>query len=69
MKCTQATQLLSQKMERHLSTKEHVSLKLHTAMCPACRRFGEQMEQLRDISKTFVSQPDNNPSATDEKSH
>lgn len=54
MKCTEATQLLSEKLERPLSTKEKVNLGVHTAMCPACRRFGKQMQMLRTISQHYV---------------
>ncbi|SBT15927.1 hypothetical protein MGA5115_00001 [Marinomonas gallaica] len=58
MKCTQATQLLSEKLDRPLSNKEKMNLGIHTAMCPACRQFGKQMLSLRDISQRYVKQSD-----------
>ncbi|MBM6550778.1 zf-HC2 domain-containing protein [Marinomonas ostreistagni] len=58
MKCTEATQLLSEKLDRPLSTKEKVSLGMHTAMCPACRQFGKQMSALREITQRYVQSDD-----------
>lgn len=58
MSCHQATQLLSEKLDRPLETKEKISLGVHTTMCPACRRFAQQMEELRSISKRYTKNPD-----------
>ena len=58
MKCTQATQMLSEKLERPLNTSEKLSLGMHTAMCPACRQFGRQMLRLRDLTQRYVTTPD-----------
>ncbi|WP_417551721.1 zf-HC2 domain-containing protein [Marinomonas fungiae] len=58
MKCTEATQLLSEKMDRPLSNKEKLNLGIHTAMCPACRQFGKHMLSLREISQQYVKQND-----------
>ncbi|SBS29608.1 hypothetical protein MAQ5080_01443 [Marinomonas aquimarina] len=58
MKCTEATQLLSEKMDRPLSNKEKINLGVHTAMCPACRQFGKQMLSLREICQRYVKQAD-----------
>lgn len=55
MKCTQATQLLSEKLERPLNTTEKLSVGMHTAMCPACRRFGKQMLLLRGLARRYVA--------------
>lgn len=54
MDCKQATQLLSEKMDRPLTTKEKLALKMHTAMCSGCRQFSAQMEDLRFISKRYT---------------
>ncbi|ETX12308.1 hypothetical protein MUS1_01515 [Marinomonas ushuaiensis DSM 15871] len=55
MNCKQATQLLSEKLDRPLNRKEKISLGIHTTMCVPCRQFGLQMEELRDISKSYVN--------------
>ncbi|ASP37986.1 hypothetical protein CHH28_04510 [Bacterioplanes sanyensis] len=60
LNCEQATRLQSESMERPLSLKEKVELKLHTAMCNACRRFGRQVGSLRDMSRQYRDQQDNN---------
>ena len=52
--CKQATQLLSEKLDRKLTKKEKISLCLHTTICGCCRKFSGQMEEIRDISKLYV---------------
>ncbi|MDC0610678.1 zf-HC2 domain-containing protein [Vibrio sp.] len=54
MNCKHATRLLSEKLDRELSTKEKISLKMHIAMCSACRKFGSQMGDIRKISKRYI---------------
>ncbi|MGR0279207.1 zf-HC2 domain-containing protein [Marinomonas dokdonensis] len=54
MKCKEATQLLSEKLDRPLDRKEKLALAMHTAMCPPCRQFGKQMEDLRFIAKAYI---------------
>lgn len=58
IKCKQATQMLSEKLDRPLSAKEKVRLTLHTLICSPCRQFGEQMKIMREISKTFTKEDD-----------
>ncbi|WP_021020546.1 zf-HC2 domain-containing protein [Vibrio gazogenes] len=55
MNCKQATRLLSERMERTLTTKEKLALRLHTSMCSSCRRFGNQMDDIRLLSKRYMS--------------
>jgi predicted anti-sigma-YlaC factor YlaD len=54
LNCRQATQLLSERLDRELTTKEKLALKMHTAMCTACRRFGQQVEEISHISKIYT---------------
>ncbi|QMV13318.1 zf-HC2 domain-containing protein [Vibrio spartinae] len=54
MNCKQATRLLSERMERTLTTKEKLALRLHTSMCSSCRRFGKQMDDIRSLSKVYM---------------
>lgn len=56
MNCKQATQLMSEKLDRPLQAKEKISLGIHTTMCVSCRHFGKQMEELRDISKAYINE-------------
>jgi predicted anti-sigma-YlaC factor YlaD len=55
LNCKQATQLLSERLDRSLQTKEKVAVTLHTTMCPACRRFGKQLEEMSNISKAYLN--------------
>ncbi|WP_225672914.1 zf-HC2 domain-containing protein [Thalassolituus marinus] len=58
MNCEQATRLMSEAQERPLNLKEKTELKFHTVMCSGCRRFGEQMTVLRQLTK--ASRPNDN---------
>ena len=58
LKCQQATQLLSEQLERPLSRGEVWSLRLHTSLCKSCRNFGKQMPQLRQILQAYKQQQD-----------
>jgi hypothetical protein len=51
--CRQATQLLSEKQDRQLVLKAQSSLQLHLLICRSCRRFGQQMKTLSQLSKDF----------------
>jgi hypothetical protein len=46
--------MLSEKLDRPLSTKEKLNLGVHTSMCSSCRQFGKQMQELRFISKRYT---------------
>lgn len=54
LNCRQATQLLSERLDRELTTKEKLALKMHTTICSACRRFGQQVEEISHISKIYT---------------
>ncbi len=47
LNCRQTSQLLSQSLDRPLSFRERLSLRLHLLMCGACRRFAKQLRFLR----------------------
>lgn len=54
MNCKQATQLMSEKLDRPLRIKEKISLAVHKIMCIGCRRFSLQMDKLRTVSKRYT---------------
>lgn len=58
LNCQQATEKLSQAQDRPLGTLEHLSLKLHVAMCVHCRRAGQQMALLRRLSQHYAQRKD-----------
>lgn len=54
LKCKQATELMSQSLDRKLTLKERTALKLHLLICTGCDNCNKQMglihqamEQLR----------------------
>jgi predicted anti-sigma-YlaC factor YlaD len=47
LNCRQATELMSQRMDRKLGLAERLSLRMHLMMCSGCRNFGRQMSFLR----------------------
>jgi len=52
--CQQTTRLLSDGQERKLSFKERAELKVHVIMCSGCRNFAQQMNLLREITRTYA---------------
>ena len=60
--CKQASQLLSQSMDRRLSRRELIGLRLHLMLCSMCRRFGRQIAGIRFVVRRFrqqIEQDDN----------
>ena len=54
MNCRKATELLSQAQEHPLSWRQKMPLKLHLALCSACKNFSQQMLFLRQAARTFA---------------
>ncbi len=57
LNCKQATELMSQKMDRNLHFGMRMSLRMHLMMCSGCRNFSRQMEFLRRASRKVSQQP------------
>lgn len=51
MSCKQVSYLLSQQLDRKLSTSERVSLRFHLMMCSGCTNCRNNMLFLRKASK------------------
>jgi predicted anti-sigma-YlaC factor YlaD len=47
LSCKQASQLISQSLDRRLSLRERVSVRMHLAICDMCRRFTRQLHSIR----------------------
>lgn len=52
--CKQASQLISQSLDRQLSLRERFVLKLHLLICEYCTRFGQQVRKLRVAIKQMT---------------
>lgn len=47
LSCKQASQLVSQALDRPLTRRERWALRLHLWMCAGCRRFNRQLILIR----------------------
>ncbi|SDL37393.1 Putative zinc-finger [Franzmannia pantelleriensis] len=53
MMCKEATRLMSLKQDRRLTFQERLSLRLHLAMCGACRECDRQFSLLNQAGQRF----------------
>ncbi len=51
--CKHATELMSQELDRKLSWRERMALRLHLMMCNGCHRYRKQMEFLRRAMRRY----------------
>jgi len=56
--CREASRLISEGMDRHLSFMEKVALRLHVSVCDACTRFSSQLAFLRRALERFPGPDD-----------
>lgn len=57
--CKQASQLISQSLDRPLSWYELMRLRLHLILCDACKRFRQQLYLLRHSLHKLTSSTEN----------
>jgi len=60
LSCKQASQLISQSLDRPLMLRERFALKLHLFFCDFCKRFSQQVQTLRNAIKAMVHTIENN---------
>ena len=60
LSCKQTSQIISQSLDRPLTMRERVALKLHLLVCKYCKRFSQQVQTLRVAIKTVVSSIESN---------
>lgn len=53
MMCKEATRLMSLRQDRPLTFQERLSLRLHLAMCAACRECDRQFTLLHGVGRRF----------------
>lgn len=56
--CRKATLLMSLKLDRPLTRREQLQLRLHTLMCSACRRCESQFELLHGLGNKLPDTDD-----------
>ena len=54
MNCLNATKMISVAKERPLSLKEKVGLKTHLLICPYCRAFAQNCDEMSKLMKEFA---------------
>ncbi len=58
LSCKEATQLVSEGLDRELSFWQRMSLRLHVLMCRACSRYTRQVKALDEaVSKHYCGDP------------
>lgn len=62
LNCKEASQLISQSLDRPLSWSECWQLKIHLWMCNACRRFKQQLNQLKQHLKMLMQKTEHDES-------
>jgi len=58
LSCREASQLISEGMDRRLSISERIGVRLHVSICDACTRFTAQVAFLRRALKVFPGPDD-----------
>ena len=48
LSCREASRLISESLDRELTRRERWSLRIHTCLCRACRRFAHQTNMIRE---------------------
>jgi hypothetical protein len=59
LKCKQASQLISQSLDRPLSWFDRVQLRFHLFICDACNSFNRQLNQLRAAVQRITQHTEN----------
>ena len=60
LNCKQASQIISQSLDRPLTLRERLALKFHLIICKYCKRFSQQLQTLRVAMNTFVNSIESN---------
>lgn len=56
LSCKQASQLVSQSLDRKLARRELIALRLHLLLCSMCRRFTRQITTMRSMVRQLRQQ-------------
>ena len=59
MNCKQASQVISQSLDRKLSLRERFALKFHLLICNACKHFNQQLLAMRTSFKKLNASIEN----------
>ena len=62
LSCKDASQIISQSLDRQLTTRERFALKLHLLICRYCKRFSQQIQAIRVALKQAINAVENDDS-------
>ncbi|AUM00218.1 hypothetical protein B4966_08600 [Rhodocyclaceae bacterium] len=54
LSCKEATRLCSEALDRPLSLRERLALRMHLMMCSGCTNYHDQMAFIRNITARFA---------------
>lgn len=54
LNCKQASELLSQALDRDMTLREKISLRLHLLICHGCSNFSKQMQVMREACRSYL---------------
>lgn len=54
LNCKQNTELLSQALDRPITFREKLTMRLHLMMCRGCRNFEKQLAFIRKASRELT---------------
>jgi Putative zinc-finger len=57
--CKQASQIISQSLDRNLTLRERFALRLHLLICAYCKRFSQQLQTMRIAIKQMTASIEN----------
>jgi len=58
LSCKESAQLISQGMDRSLSLRERIGLRLHLLMCYGCRNTRQQLKFIRHACTSWIERGD-----------
>ena len=64
--CKETTELASRAMDERLSFGDRVAMRMHLAICKNCRRFTQQLQDMRRLFRTETTASDEVPGLTPE---
>lgn len=67
--CKKATELADKRQAVGLTIPEQVKLRIHTAMCDACRRYEEQSGKIEAMLKKQLDPSSHPGHVSDERAH
>ncbi len=65
MSCKEVSRLLSESMERKLSSWERIGLWFHLSMCKLCKGFSKDLQQLREAARRHAEDVENDTGDSD----